>query len=113
MSPTHSPKQTPWTPDGLTDLGKLGVDYFYNPDDWEVTHDVTDQWAVDEWLDDAPRTAVIELATLVQGPKAYAVHMPIEYDEDGNPCDWEARYFPTPEEARAALSKARPTQEEA
>lgn len=102
-----NPHKHGWPAECLSDLGKLNVDHFYNADDWEVTHCVTDQWAVDDWLDEAGRSAVIEVSTLIEGPKAFAVQVPLEYDEDGEPSDWETRYFPTPEAARAALSKAK------
>ena len=81
-------------------------DYAYYPEEWEFTCDASDLSSLDEFaVQDKPRGTIVEMATLIRGPKKYAAKVPITFDEDGELDEEEIKWFDTREEAEAALAK--------
>jgi hypothetical protein len=93
-------------PRGVDELSALSVDYYYDPANWEVTHNAGDLFFAKEWLDEAADGEPMQIATLIEGPTLYAVLMPITMSSGGEVEDTEIRFFSTAEDARAAIAKA-------
>lgn len=80
-------------------------DFIYNPADW----DVTCQW--NNWgplVDDVDLREPLRLRTLFEGPDKWVTDIPVAWDDDGTPCEREARMFDSEEAAKAALAATIP-----
>lgn len=75
--------------------------YFYNPDDWEVTY----PWDLrHDFAEDADMRAgdVMRVATLIEGPPKFLAKVIVTRDEAGDPDEIALRWFDTEAEAKAA-----------
>lgn len=80
-------------------------DFIYDPDDWKYTSHYSERVNLVEDL----RTSGVKLfKTLVHGPDKFVASVPIAWDDDGDPEDWEWRWFDSKEDAEAATAKSRP-----
>jgi hypothetical protein len=86
---------------------KTKVDYLYNPHDWETTYDWDNQDELFEEIDDQRLGTVHEIATLIQGPKAYAVEKVMTRDFLGEPKKIEWVLVFDKEEAEAIAAEAK------
>lgn len=78
----------------MSEITKLeGVDYVYDSDNWEVTHEVGD---LDMLTDDGPTDNIITVETLIGGPTYYAFRARAG----------QTRIFTTYEECKAASDAA-------
>ena len=78
-------------------------DFCYDPAEWEFTSSWDERNQVIADGDALPLGGIMQIATLLRGPRKWVVHVPITWDEDGDPDDTEIRWFDSEEEARAAL----------
>lgn len=90
---------------GEISLPAMGLDYFYNPSDWEWTQNADDDSCIADWLSES-MVDVMEIQTLIEGPLLFAANIPTKWDEDGEVTDSEVTYFDTEEDAKNALSAA-------
>ena len=78
----------------MSEITKIeGVDYVYDSDNWEVTHEVGD---LDYLTDDGPTDNIVTVETLIRGPTYYA------FRARSGP----TRIFTTFDEAKAASDAA-------
>lgn len=80
------------------------VHYFYDIENWECTYPKCEAWAIEGMLNEARHQThdpVIEIATLIQGPKQFAAEIFVSGDET------ELRFFDSEDEARAARRASR------
>lgn len=78
----------------------------YNIEDWESTYS-SDQDGdfFESCVEDTDKGVVIEVGTLIEGPKKYAARVPLSFDDEGDWEDWENQLFDTLEEAKAAANR--------
>lgn len=96
---------------GISSLREIGVDHYYETGEWDCTYNAGDLEFVNDALCEggAYGKAVLEITTLVEGPRLYAIQFPISWVEGSDPGDiddWELRFFACAEEARAAVAQA-------
>ena len=78
----------------MSEIAKIeGVDYVYDSDNWEVTHEVED---IDMLTDDGPTDNIVTVETLISGPTYYAFRARFG----------STRIFTTYEECKAASDAA-------
>jgi hypothetical protein len=88
------------TVDGLR--AKLSQpDFVFDPDEWEYTCEWGDRSML---TDEIPLGGVMRLSTLIKGPDKFAAHIPVSWDDEGDPDETEVQWFDSEEAARAALS---------
>lgn len=92
--------------DALTALPKRDPDHVYNIDDWEFTSDWDDRINL---TDDMPLGSLMHVGVLYDGPPKWAAHVPVTWDDDGDPDDTEVQWFDSKADAEAALGR-KPTQ---
>ena len=81
---------------------KKDPDFVYAMEDWETTWPFEDRNMI---ADDMDVGAVREVGTLIAGPSMWVANVPISWDGDGDPEDWEVRWFDTKEAAEAAAER--------
>ena len=88
-------------------LEKTEPDYIYDPDDWEITFNYEDKGELLYYVHGAqfiPVGEVKRFATLISGPERFAAHVPVTWDDKGDPDDAEFQWFETEKEARTAAA---------
>lgn len=82
--------------------GKNDPDFVYVLEDWECTWPFDDR---DMIADDMDGGAIREVGTLIAGPSMWVAQVPVSWDEDGDPEEWEVQWFDTKEAAEAAVNR--------
>ncbi len=79
-------------------------DYFYELDEWESTYEWSERELFEsELLGDSGKD-LVRIGTLIRGPDRFLANVPVSFDDDGCPDDWEPRWFDTEAAALAALA---------
>lgn len=97
-------------PEGALTLKELGVDHFYDSDEWEATYGADQMDLLEELMierDGWNNVDSYRIETLIAGPTLYAVRIPTAQDDAGDDSEWDVRLFATAEDARAAIAKGR------
>lgn len=79
-------------------------DFCYDPEEWEFTCDWDERDEVHGHGEALRLDKVMQVATLIRGPRKWVAEVPTSWTEDGDPEDTEIRWFDTEEAARAALA---------
>lgn len=82
--------------------------YVYNVDAWEFTHNDVGDLMECAYAACQYDGSILTVGRLKALPHAYAVNVPISYDDGGEPDDWEVLVFETREAATAAYEAALP-----
>jgi len=80
-------------------------DYCYDPKNWEFTCNWEDREQVHGHGEALSGGKLMEVATLIRGPRKWVADVPITWDDDGDPDNTEIQWFDSEDDARAALSK--------
>ena len=96
---------------GVASLRSLGIDHYYDAENWESTYDARDPEYASDWLaeEQGMGNGTREIATLVDGPTLYAGHYPIGWVEGSDPGDiddWELRFFASHADWEKAVASA-------
>ena len=92
--------------DALAALPKRDPDHVYNIDGWEFTSAWEDRINL---TDDMPLGSLMHVGVLYDGPAKWAAHVPVTWDDDGDPDETEVQWFDSKADAEAALGR-KPTQ---
>lgn len=82
------------------------ADYVYDQDKWEATHNDFGTLADEGDLTCLIKGEITTVGRLKSLPNAYAINIPVSFDGDGDPEDWEVQIFETLESAQSAYRKA-------
>lgn len=81
---------------------KKEPDFCYVANTWETTWPFEDR---DMIADEINPSDVVEVGTLIAGPTMWVAKVPVAWDDDGDPEDWEVQWFDTKEAAEAAAER--------
>jgi hypothetical protein len=82
------------------------ADYVYDFENWETTYDDVGTLSDEGDLNFQYSGEITAIGRLKALPLAYAVNMPVSFDDDGDPDDWEVQVFETREAAAEAFRAA-------
>lgn len=86
----------------LIKLAEHRADYVYNPEDWEATYPIGDQYEIVDGLGIDPGH-VRKLATLCDGPPIWVANVVVSRDDDGDADETEIKWFDTEADAFMAV----------
>ncbi|HTO29616.1 MAG TPA: hypothetical protein VL202_00330 [Pararhizobium sp.] len=78
-------------------------DFCYDPDEWEFTSDWEDRDQVHGHGEALHSGKVMQVATLIRGPRKWVAEVPVTWTEAGDPDETEIRWFDSEEAALAAF----------
>lgn len=81
---------------------KREPDFVYDADSWEYTLPWNERDLIPDGMD---WDAIIPVQTLFKGVRYFTALVPITFDDNGDPDEWEVKWFDTREEAEAAMWK--------